>query len=213
MVASSVLVAVLTSALTVRGMQHATGVSTPERALRAQPVTTIAAAPLPARDSSSILRAMHIRDSATIAAAARSDSVRKRDETSVAVAPSPPAARPLPMPAQFARTPKRIAPRTEHPSASVAEHARTTPPASAISTSIATRTNASAPPATTAPSITAPLAAAPPTPAPAVAASPLANPAVLEELRAIHAEIDARKRHMDSLTASLDSLNHVPKPH
>jgi hypothetical protein len=28
-------------------------------------------------------------------------------------------------------------------------------------------------------------------------------------LRAIHAEIDARKRHVDSLTASLDSLKRV----
>jgi hypothetical protein len=34
----------------------------------------------------------------------------------------------------------------------------------------------------------------------------------LEELRAIHAEINARKRHMDLLTAALDSLEHVSKP-
>jgi hypothetical protein len=38
------------------------------------------------------------------------------------------------------------------------------------------------------------------------------NSAVLDELRAIHAEIDARKKHMDSLTAALDSLKRIPKP-
>jgi hypothetical protein len=40
----------------------------------------------------------------------------------------------------------------------------------------------------------------------------VSNAQFLEELRAIHAEINARKRHMDSLTASLDSLKRITKP-
>jgi hypothetical protein len=54
-------------------------------------------------------------------------------------------------------------------------------------------------------------ASAPPSaaPAPAPSAAPVNNAQFLEELRAIHAEIDARKKHMDSLTASLDSLKHI----
>jgi hypothetical protein len=49
-------------------------------------------------------------------------------------------------------------------------------------------------------------------PAPTVAAPAANNAQFLEELRAIRAEINARKRHMDSLTASLDSLKHISKP-
>lgn len=48
--------------------------------------------------------------------------------------------------------------------------------------------------------------------APAATAPAGNNSAVLDELRAIHAEIDARKKHMDSLTAALDSLKRIPKP-
>ena len=199
MLASSVLVAVLTSALTVRGMQHAPVIATSEVPLRAKLVTTVAAAPAPvAHDSSSMVSA------STVVAAPR-DSTRNRQELGAAVAPPPPANRPSLMSPQIARTTKRIAPRVEH--------ARPTPPSAlGPASSIATRTSVSAPPATAAPSITAPSITPPSTTAPAPAASPLANPAVLEELRAIHAEINARKRHMDSLTAALDSLNHVPKP-
>jgi hypothetical protein len=65
---------------------------------------------------------------------------------------------------------------------------------------------APAPAPATTPAIAAPASGAP-------AAAPAANNAlVLEELRAIHAEIDARKRHVDSLTASLDSLKRGTTP-
>ena len=50
---------------------------------------------------------------------------------------------------------------------------------------------------------------APATVTAAAAAARRRQRAVLEELRAIHAEIDARKYHMDSLTASLYSLKRV----
>jgi 3-oxoacyl-ACP reductase-like protein len=66
--------------------------------------------------------------------------------------------------------------------------------------------SASASPPASTPAIAAPASGAP-------AAAPAANSAlVLEELRAIHAEIDARKRHVDSLTASLDSLKRGTTP-
>ena len=131
------------------------------------------------------------------------------------------------MPAQVARAPKRVAPRVEpreeRRSVALAEHPHAAPSTSVVSASTIPTSVSSAPavaaPAITAPAITAssPATPAAPVAAPATAAqtpaaSPLANPEVLEELRAIHAEINARKRHMDSLTATLDSLNHVPKP-
>jgi hypothetical protein len=102
---------------------------------------------------------------------------------------------------------------------SVAEHVRTAPQQRAsISPPIAREptipapqpsplvTQAAAQPASTQPapvqSASNPVASGP--------SAPAANNAqFLEELRAIHAEIDARKRHMDSLTASLDSLKRV----
>jgi hypothetical protein len=197
MLAGSVLVAVLTSALTVRGMEHSPSAATSEVTLPAQPVTNVAAAPMPpAHDSSSTIRATHSEDSASIALVVRHDSAPNRHASGGALA------RPSPMP------PKRVVARAERLPVSIADHGRATPLSAIVSpSSIATRTSASTPPATIAPSTTAPSITAP-----APVASPLANPAVLEELRAIHAEIDARKRHMDSLTSALDSLNHVPKP-
>jgi len=166
-----------------------------------------------ARDSLPIARAVHAGDSASVAVAVRGDSARAREEAGGAVAPPPPATRLSPMPPQVARVPKRVAPRieprveprAERRSVALAEHAHAAPSTSVISTSPIATDVPSAP--AVAPAITTPATAAP-TPA----ASPLANPAVLEELRAIHAEIDARKRHMDSLSAALDSLNHVTRP-
>jgi len=75
-------------------------------------------------------------------------------------------------------------------------------------------TAAGAPAQTSAPAATSPAPAssasgAPATPATTAAAAPVNNAQFLEELRAIHAEIDARKKHMDSLTAALDSLKRV----
>ena len=220
MLTSSVLVAVLTSTLTVRGMQRTAGAAHATIALRTQPAPAVAAAPaLPARDSTEILHARSSNDSVRVAVAAHTDSAPDREEASGTVAP-PPAARLAPMPAHGARAPKPAAPRAQRHPVSLAEHTRATaaaspsiapqtaPSASSVPTSpIETRASEPTPPATRAPSITAPSITAP-----ASAASPLANPQVLEELRAIHAEINARKRHMDSLTAALDSLNRVPKP-
>jgi hypothetical protein len=71
-------------------------------------------------------------------------------------------------------------------------------------------TSAAAPTLTTSSSASAPTAPAP-APASAAASAP-SNAQFLEELRAIRAEINARKHHMDSLTAALDSLKHVSKP-
>ena len=75
----------------------------------------------------------------------------------------------------------------------------------------------SQPSGTQAVSVTPPPAVSPPpaastAPATQSAASPNTNAQFLEELRAIHAEIDARKRHMDSLTRSLDSLKKISPP-
>jgi hypothetical protein len=224
MLTSSLLGAVLTSALTVRGMQHSAAVSTPGIALHSQPPAPIAAAAeSPSRDSVAIARAAHGDDSALVAVAAHSDGTRDREEAGGAVAPPPAATRLSPMPAQVVRVPKRVSAPVERRPVSLAERAHSAPASSVVSTSsIATPTNAAMPsaartPATAAPSITLPAngassAAPPAAAAPASAASPLANPAVLEELRAIHAEIDARKRHMDSLTSALDSLNRASKP-
>jgi hypothetical protein len=198
---SSVIVAVLTSTLTVRGMQRTAGTAPREIVLRAHTVS-VAAAPAPRiRDSTTMsstigstlgVRNTNTNDSALVAAAAHIDS-----------APAAPRVQRHPVSlAKHTRSTPSISPRTA-PSASVA-----------LAAPIETRTGESAPPATRAPSIAAPSITAPSitAPAPAPAASPLANPQVLEELRAIHAEINARKRHMDSLSAALDSLNRVPKP-
>ena len=224
MLTSSLVAAVLTSALTVRGMQNAAVVSTSGIALHSRPPAPIAAAVSAAHDSVAIARPPHGSDSALAAMTAHTDSVRDRGEAGGAVAPPPAARRLSPMSAQVVRAPKRVAPPAERGPVSLAERAHTTPPGSVVSTApIATRASAAAPPAASAPAIAAPsialpanAGASPPAPAaaaPATAPSPLANPAVLEELRAIHAEIDARKRHMDSLTSALDSLNRASKPH
>jgi hypothetical protein len=227
---SSVIVAVLTSTLTVRGMQRTAGTAPRESVLRA-PTLSVAAAPDPRiRDSTTMsstmdVRSTHTNDSALVAAAAHIDSAPNREEASRTVAPPSPSARVASMPLHDAHALKPAAPRAQRHPVSLAEHTRSTPaisptiaprtaPSAAVISAapIETRTSESAPPATRAPSITAPSITAPSIAAPAPAASPLANPQVLEELRAIHAEINARKRHMDSLSAALDSLNRVPKP-
>jgi hypothetical protein len=228
MLGSSVLVAVLTSALTIRGMQRPASAAIPESAAHRQAATPVVMAPEPpARDSVAIARASLTNDSTSIAVAGHTDSARNREEASGAVAPPPPTTRLSPMPTEIARVPKRVVPRVERHAVALRVRTHTAPPAAIVSaSSIATRTSAALTPATSAPSIAPPsIAATSPaapssvasspaasTAAPAAATSPLANPAVLEELRAIHAEINARKRHMDSLTAALDSLNHAAKP-
>ncbi|HKV52605.1 MAG TPA: hypothetical protein VJO52_15525, partial [Gemmatimonadaceae bacterium] len=56
-------------------------------------------------------------------------------------------------------------------------------------------------------------APAPPAAAPIIHDSAAAtNAQVLEELRSIRSEIEARKKHVDSLTHALDSLKKVDQP-
>jgi hypothetical protein len=217
MLASSVIVAVLTSALTVRGMQH-TGV--PVIASTVQPAPVVTTPEMPARDSVKVATVIARPDSALVASTVHDDSAPNRAEATGAVAP-PPAARLSPMPVQRERASKHEAPRVVRRPVSIAEHVSATSPTPqhvaqpAISPPLAI-TSAPAPTAVagSAPSPVAPPASAPSSTASAPAAPPTAAPAAnnvqfLEELRAIHAEIDARKHHMDSLTAALDSLKHV----
>ncbi|HEV7705348.1 MAG TPA: hypothetical protein VGO46_13695 [Gemmatimonadaceae bacterium] len=246
MLTSSLLVAVLTSALTVRGMQR-TGA--PLMAARADTAVTVAVAPgTTAHDSAVAARNARANDSTLMAAASRAaDSAAAREEAGGSVAP-PPAASPhlSPMPAQVARAPKHEAPRVERHPVSLAERPRTSPPPArdrvpqsvpsqqitpaqqpAVSPPSITSASVGAPSGgpssttsststagaaqATTPPVSSSTASAPPSaaPAPAPSAAPVNNAQFLEELRAIHAEIDARKKHMDSLTASLDSLKHI----
>jgi outer membrane biosynthesis protein TonB len=240
MLTSSLLVAVLTSALTVRGMQSS---GAPTIAARPETVVTVAAAPIPsAHDSAIAARVRHRTDSILVASTNTVlDSAGNRAEAGGSVAP-PPALSPRlsPMPAQSPRAtkpepkrepkpePKREPTRAERRPVSVAEHVRATvpqpqpsprqqsaapPPAiappslSAQNVSPATAAASSSSPTASAASTSA--TSSPPSSPPAAAAAPVNNAAFLEELRAIHAEINARKKHMDSLTASLDSLKHI----
>ncbi|HMI57350.1 MAG TPA: hypothetical protein VK511_04840 [Gemmatimonadaceae bacterium] len=232
MLTSSLLVAVLTSALTVRGMQRS---GAPTVAARPETLVTVAAAPLAAaRDSAVTARSRHRTDSVLVAASSKvPDSSDARVEAGGSVAP-PPALSPRlsPMPAQIARAtkpepkrapkpePKREPTRIERRPVSVAEQVRVTTPPQQPSQSPQPSVTppAIAPPSLAQNRITPATAstsavntppASPPASPPAAAAAPVNNAAFLEELRAIHAEIDARKKHMDSLTASLDSLKRI----
>ncbi len=240
MLASSVLVAVLTSALTVRGMERG---GAPSIAARAETVVTVAAAPIAApRDTTPIVRPPRTTDSVLVATAAHVDSAAQHEDGGAVDPPPSSSPRLSPMPPHAAPPATTVAKHTSLPrekrQLSVAEHARTAPQQRAsISPPIAREptipapqpsplvTQAAAQPASPQPapvqSASNPVASGPSAPAsgsgapatvtaPFAAAAPAANNAqFLEELRAIHAEIDARKRHMDSLTASLDSLKRV----
>ena len=231
MLTSSLLVAVLTSALTVRGMQRS---GAPTIAARAETVLTVAdAPPATAHDSSIASRVRHRTDSILVASTSRVlDSTRDHEEAGGSVVPPPMSPRLSPMPVQAMRAtkpeskpafrpePKREPSRAERRPVSVAERVRATPvppqPAPSqqpvTSPAIAPPTltaQSSVAPATTSSSAASPVSPPSSPPAPTAAAAPVNNAAFLEELRAIHAEIDARKKHMDSLTASLDSLKHV----
>ncbi|MEO6211034.1 MAG: hypothetical protein ABIQ10_13005 [Gemmatimonadaceae bacterium] len=236
MLTSSVLVAVLTSALTVRGMeQSGAPLATPSVASRNDAVTTVAAAPVVVvRDTTSIIRPPRASDSVIVASAPRADSAPQHEDGGAVAPPPTSALRLSPMPARVARvtsekTEKHEPPRTARRTISVAEHMRAAPPEYSAPIMQTMLPPAAPPPSpvtsapTTAPVATpaqpvvqqpvptsapATLAATPPAATPASA--PAANNAqFLEELRAIHAEIDARKKHMDSLTASLDSLKRI----
>jgi hypothetical protein len=229
MLASSVLVAVLTSALTVRGIERAGApLVTPSVAARAETTVTVATVPVVGpRDTTPIVRPPRTRDSVLVVNAARVDSAPQHEDGGAVVPPPSPRLSPMPPRAAppVATVAKHTAPVREKRQLSVAEHVRT-PQQSATSSPPITREPIISPPQQPAPvtqtavqPVQAPPAASnsvasgPSAPASGTAA-PAAAPAVnnaqfLEELRAIHAEIDARKRHMDSLTASLDSLKRV----
>ena len=224
MLASSVLVAVLTSALTVRGIQ---GASAPVVVASATPAPTVLAAPapltVPVRDTAASIGATHAPDSVIAVAAVHADSAPNHEVSTGTVAP-PPSARLSPMPAEVARAPRHIVPRVERRQLATAEHARAQPHSAPPSIAPAVTALPPSISATTVSTQPTPVQSAPPQPAPQVPAPTIASPAtapaaaananaqVLEELRAIHAEINARKRHVDSLTAALDSLKRVPTP-
>jgi hypothetical protein len=202
-------------------------------------VTVAAAPSSIARLSTTAAGAPHGSDSVLVTAANRvADSTAAHEEAGGSVAPPPIASPRLsPMPAQTAPVTRRETPRVERHPVSIAEHARAAPAPStrvAVSTArehlaasrpseqppSAAQQPAVTPPSIAPPRLTAPVAAAAPAASspvssgagsspPAPTAAPANNAQFLEELRAIHAEIDARKKHMDSLTASLDSLKRI----
>ena len=230
MLASSVLVAALASALTVRGIERT---SVPSIAARAETVVTVAAAPIAVpRDTMPIVRTPRTADSVLVVTAAHVDSAPQHEDGGAVASPTSSSPRLSPMPPHAAPPVTTVAKHTTPPrekrQLSIAEHVRAAPQQGATSAPPITReptisapqqsvsvTQAPAPlvsPPAPVPSASNPVAAglSAPASAPASAAAPAANNAqFLEELRAIHAEIDARRRHMDSLTASLDSLKRV----
>ena len=245
MLAASVLVAVLTSALTVRGMQRA---DASLLAVRHDTAIAVAATP-PVAAPAPLAEAPAPRKDSVLVAATRADSAPQHEDAGTVGTPPATGSHRASAPARAPRT-------TEHPDArrankhalSVAERSRVIPPALAGPTPQLTHaaTNAPStqpvsqlvsqpllqsqpagtqaavvtpPPAVSTPASSAgattgapPPAAASTAPATQPAASANTNAQFLEELRAIHAEIDARKRHMDSLTRSLDSLKKVSPP-
>ena len=113
------------------------------------------------------------------------------------------AAAPSRSPRSAARPPRRAKPavvtlgRSEQPEAAPAKSAATPPRATPQPPATVMTSPAPAPSLSSAAS-----GAASPAPAPAAQ-----NINVAEELRAIHAEIEARRKHVDSLAHALDSLN------
>jgi hypothetical protein len=249
MLMSSVLVAVLTSTLTVRGMQRSGAPPAAAAvAARAETTVTVAAAPsIAARDTATAARGARTTDSVLVAGTTTHalDNAPAHEEAGGSVAP-PPAISPRlsPMPAQTPRDPtresKREPARVERRAASLAEHVRAIPPKRepvarstaspqllsttqrpastqpSISTSrvadptaVPISSPATSSSATSSPAMSAPVTSAPVSTTPAAPPATVNNAQFLEELRAIHAEIDARKKHMDSLTASLDSLKRI----
>ncbi|MEP7065250.1 MAG: hypothetical protein ABI889_04385 [Gemmatimonadota bacterium] len=203
MLTSSVLIAVLTSALTVRGMQRA---DTSVIVSSARSVAAGTSTPVVPTADTVVARAVAARaDSAVAAVTVHADTTPNHEVATGAVAPPPPATRISPLPVARVRQPKNESLRAARHAVSIAEHVGAQPaiaPPPTITSPSTPASSGGVPPATAAPSTTAQS-----TPAPAAT-----NAQFLEELRAIHAEIDARKHHMDSLTASLDSLKHVSKP-
>ena len=164
MLASSVLVAVLTSALTVRGMERN---GAPSIAARAETVVTVAAAPIAvSRDTTPIVRPPRTPDSVLVAAAAHVDSAPQHEDGGAVAPPPSSSPRLSPMPSYAApaatKVAKHASPPREKRQLSVAEHVRT-PPQQRASIS---------PPITREPTIPAPQPSAPVTQAVASPASP-----------------------------------------
>jgi hypothetical protein len=219
MLAASVLVAVLTSALTVSGMQRDSALAVAS----APPATAPAPAPVP------IAQPARAADSVLVAATTRgADSAPQHEDAGTVGTPPSTAPRVSPAPqhsAHSVRSTRREAIRPERRPLSVADRPRIVPPALASPSSIVQTTRSVSPPVTqpvaqpaaqpatiavAPPAVTSTAANTPPATQPA--ATTVTNAQFLEELRAIHAEIDARKRHMDSLTRSLDSLKKISPP-
>ncbi len=179
------LVAILTSALTVRGIERTGNAGF---AARYDTVIAVAAAPPPAP---AFVPAVRLVVSAPAAAVARAVDIEPKHADAGAVGTHAiDAPRSSPIGSKVPATRRRV--RSETPAtAAIKANTRPVEPSSS-----------SAP---------APVAANPvvsaPVPSPAV--TPPNNAQFLDELRAIHAEIDARKRRMGSLTSSLDSLRHI----
>ncbi len=210
MLGGGLLVAVLTSTLTVQWIEHTrptplASANAPAAAVHADSLVAVAATRIAAsRDSMPILASTPEPDSMSVASASHIDSAPRHAD--VHAAP---------------RAPRRASARTERRALTVAEHVHSAPQPQPRPVASQPSPEASAMVPQTVPASATPPAATPPVPAPASVASatgaPVAAPAannalVLEELRAIHAEINARKRHVDSLTASLDSLKRVTTP-
>jgi len=198
-VAGSIMVAVLTSVLTVRGLDRP-----PERSALAAPARV---------------------ETVFVAAAPKQPAVRVASAPPPAAestrAPEPPRpARPTTAAAHPAR--ERAVPARPHPTLVAQQPHRQLPnatpavaPPDAASRSAPVAASPAAQPAARPP------AASPAVPPPSTPATPAAtardttaasNAQVLQELREIRSEIEARKHHVDSLTHALDSLKKVDPP-
>jgi hypothetical protein len=213
MLAASVLVAVLTSALTVSGMLRSGAATFATRHDTALAVASAPPAPAPA--PTPVALPARAPDSVLVATTVRTVDSAPPHEDAATVGTPPTTATRVSLPparaAHTARSTRREPVHLDKRSLSIAERGRVVPPALAgpapppITQPIAQpATQPIAQPATQ--PVTQPAPASPP------AATPVTNAQFLEELRAIHAEIDARKRHMDSLTRSLDSLKKISPP-
>lgn len=197
--AGSIMVAVLTSVLTVRGLDRG-----PERSALAAPARA---------------------ETVFVAAAPKQPAVRVASAPPPAPesthAPEPPKpARPTTAAAHPAR--ERAVPARSHATLVAQQPHRQPPnatPAGAAPDAASRSAPVAAPPA--AQPATQPPAAPPVVPPATSAATPAAtardtsaasNAQVLQELREIRNEIEARKRHVDSLTHALDSLKKVDPP-
>ena len=205
MLGGSLVVAVLTTTLTVQGIERTRATSlassnASSAAVHADSIVAVAATPIAAsRDTVPSVASVREPDSMPVASASHVDSAPRHEDVHAA-----------------APAPRRARARTERRALTVAEHVHAAPQPRQVASQPSLEPSAVAPqtvPASANPPAGTPAIASPATTPAAAPAPPTANSAlVLEELRAIHAEINARKRHVDSLTASLDSLKRGATP-